>query len=83
MESTGACRASRGASHLWSQADVVIADKARVGVVLDVLALDVMLQVEKWLARSLLQLNNAHLHDVHLGGGQGVGSGGRAGSGGL
>lgn len=68
--------------HLWCQAHVVVADKARVGVVLDVLALDIVLQVEERLAWPLLQLHDAHLHDVHLVGGE-VESGGRQGPGGT
>lgn len=53
-------------SHLWSEADVLVPHKARVGVVLDVLALDVMFQVEERFTWSLHHLHHAHLHDVHL-----------------
>lgn len=62
--------------HLRRQAHVVIADEARVGVVFDVFALNIMLQVEEGPAWSLLQLYDTHLHDVHLGrGARGQGEG--------
>lgn len=64
-------RASLG-PHLRRQADVVITDKAGVRVVLDVFALNVVLQVEKGLVWSFLHLDDAHLHDVHLVGRQRV-----------
>lgn len=53
-------------THLWSEADVVVPDKARIGVVLDVLALDVMLQVEERFTGSVCHFHHTHLHDVHL-----------------
>lgn len=53
-------------THLWSESDVVIPHEAGVGVVLDVLALDVMLQVEQRFTGSVGHLHHAHLHDVHL-----------------
>lgn len=53
-------------AHLWSKPDVVVPHKAGVGVVLDVLALDVVLQVEERLVGSVAHLYHTHLHDVHL-----------------
>lgn len=53
-------------THLWSQPDGVVSHEAGVGVVFDVLALDVMLQVEEGFAWSLYHLHHTHLHDVHL-----------------
>lgn len=54
------------AAHLWSESDVVVPDKARVGVVFDVLALDVMLEVEQRFTGSVRHLHHTHLHDVNL-----------------
>lgn len=53
-------------THLWSEADVVVPHKAGIGVVFDVLALDVMLQVEERFTGSVCHLHHTHLHDVHL-----------------
>lgn len=58
---------SRGVAHLRREPDVVVSHKARVGVVLDVLALDVMFQVEERFTWSVAHLHHTHLHDVHLG----------------
>ena len=52
--------------YLGREAYVVVPDEARVGVVLDVLALYVVLQVEDGLAGPAGDLNHTHLHDVHL-----------------
>lgn len=53
-------------AHLRSEADVVVPHKAGVGVVFDVLALDVVLQVEERFTWSVHHLHHTHLHDVHL-----------------
>lgn len=53
-------------THLRSETDVVVPHEAGVGVVFDVLALDVMFQVEEGFAWSLCHLHHVHLHDVHL-----------------
>ena len=54
-------------THLGGQPDVVVPHEPRVGVVLDVLALDVMFQVEEGFSWPAGHLHHAHLHDVHLG----------------
>ena len=43
-----------------------LVDKARVGVVLDVVALDEVLQVEQRRPFAVLELQHVHLEDVHL-----------------
>lgn len=53
-------------THLRSESDVVVPHKAGVGVVFDVLALDVMFQVEERFTWSVGHLHHVHLHDVHL-----------------
>lgn len=59
--------AAKDATHLRGQADVVVPHKPRVRVVLDVLALDVMFQVEERFTWPACHLHHTHLHDVHLG----------------
>lgn len=53
-------------THLWSESDVVVPHETWVGVVFDVLALDVMFQVEERFAWPVGQLHHIHLHNVHL-----------------
>ena len=43
-----------------------LVDKTRVGVVLDVVPLNKVLQVVERLARSVVELNHTHLEYVHL-----------------
>lgn len=54
------------AAHLWSESNVIVLNKARVGVVFDVLALDVVFQMKERFTRSVSHLQHTHLHDVHL-----------------
>lgn len=53
-------------THLWSESEVVVPHEARVGVVFDVLALDVMFQVEERFTWPVHHLHHTHLHDVNL-----------------
>lgn len=51
---------------LGSHPESLGAHKARVGVVLDVLPLNEVLQVEQGASLPLVQLQHRHLKDVHL-----------------
>lgn len=64
--SSGKTQKAVSSTHLRSESDVVVPHEARVGVVFDVLALDVMFQVEERFTGSVGHLHHTHLHDVHL-----------------
>ena len=51
---------------LWGEPQVFVPDKARVGVVFDVVAADEVLEVVERLVRAVGHLDHAHLHYVHL-----------------